>query len=95
MAGMGVNAVCIPLPCPAFHDNIVVNGDFPCTVSRLLDRAKGAGLKAILVLVGGTGVDILGLELSMEECREAPWPDDDDNNNKRNSAASRRCAFAL
>ena len=93
MAGMGVNGVHIPMPCRAFHDNVVVNGDFPCTVSRLLDRAEGVGLKAILVLMGGTEVDVLGLGLSMEEHREAPPPDDDDNNNKRNSAAS-RCAFA-
>ncbi len=53
MAGMGVNAVRIPVPCRAFHDDVVVNGDFLRTVSRLLDRAEGAGLKAILVLVGG------------------------------------------
>jgi hypothetical protein len=94
MAGMGVNAVSIPVPCCAFHDDIIVNGDFPRTVSRLLDRAEGAGLKAILVLVGGMGEDILGLGLSMEECREAHPPNDDDNNNKRNSATL-RCAFAL
>jgi hypothetical protein len=93
MAGMGVNGVHIPMPCRAFHDNVVVNGDFPCTVSRLLDRAEGAGLKAILVLVGGTGEDFLGLGLSMEERREAPLPDDNDNNNKGDSAAL-RCAFA-
>ncbi len=93
MSGMGVNAVRIPVPCWAFHDNVVVNGDFPRTVSRLLDRAEGAGLKVILVLVGGTGEDVLGLGLSMEECREAPLPDNDDNNNKRNSAAL-RCTFA-
>ncbi len=62
-------------------------------VLRLLDRAEGAGLKAILVLVGGTGEDVLGLGLSMEECREAPPPDYNDNNNKRDSAAL-RCAFA-
>jgi hypothetical protein len=94
MARMGVNAVRIPVPCRAFHDDVVVNGDFPLTVLRLLDRAEGAGLKAILVLVGGTGEDVLGLGLSMEERREAPPPDDDDdNNNKRDSAAS-RCAFA-
>jgi hypothetical protein len=93
MAGMGVNAVCIPVPCRAFHDDVVVNGDFPCTVSRHLDRPEGAGLKAILVLVGGMGEDVLGLGLLMEECREAPPPDDDNNNNKRNSAAL-RCAFA-
>ncbi len=93
MAEMGVNAVRIPVPCRAFHDDVVVNGDFPRTVSRLLDRAEGAGFKAILVLVGGTGEDVLGLGLSMEERREAPPPDDDDNNNKRDSAAS-RCAFA-
>ena len=62
-------------------------------LSLSLDRAKGAGLKAILVLVGGMGEDVLGLELLMEERREAPLPDDDDNNNKRDSAAS-RCAFA-
>jgi hypothetical protein len=93
MAGMGVNAVRIPLPCWAFHDNVIINGDFPRTVSRLLDRAEGAGLKAISVLVGGTGEDVLGLRLSMEECREAPPPGDDDNNNKCNSAAL-RCAFA-
>ncbi len=94
MAGMGMNAVCIPMPCRVFHDDVVINGDFPHTVSRLLDRAKGAGLKAILVLVGGTGEDILGLGLLMEERREAPLPDDNDNNNKRKSAAL-RCAFAL
>jgi hypothetical protein len=93
MAGMGVNAVRIPVPCRAFHDNVVVNGDFLRTVLRLLDRAEGAGLKAILVLVGETGEDNLGLGLSMEECREAPPPDDDNNNNKRNSTAL-RCAFA-
>ncbi len=93
MAGMDVNAVRIPVPCRAFHDNVVVNGDFPRTVSRLLDRAEGAGLKGIFVLVRGTGEDILGLGLSMEECREAPPPYDDNNNNKRNSATS-RCAFA-
>jgi hypothetical protein len=74
MAEMGVNAVRIPVPCQAFHDDVVVNGDFPCTVSRLLDRAKGAGLKAILVLVGGTREDILGLGLLIEECREPPLP---------------------
>ncbi len=88
MAGMGVNAVRIPVPCRAFHDDVVVNGDFPRTVSRLLDRAEGAGLKAISVLVGGTGEDVLGLGLSMEVCREAPPPNNDDNNNKRDSAAS-------
>jgi hypothetical protein len=93
LAGMGVNVVRIPVPCWAFHDNVVVNGDFPCTVSRLLDRAKGAGLKAILVLVGGTGEDVLGLGLFMEECREVPPPDDNNNNNKHDSTAS-RCAFA-
>jgi hypothetical protein len=93
MAGMGVNALRILVPCPAFHDKVVVNEDFPRTVSRLLDRAEGAGLKAILVLVGRTGEDVLGLGLLMEECREAPLPDDNDNNNKRDSAAL-RCAFA-
>jgi hypothetical protein len=93
MAGMGVNAMHIPVPCWAFHHNVVVNGDFPRTVSRLLDRAKGAGLKAILVLVGGTGEDVLGLGLSMEECREAPLPNNDNYNNKHDSAAS-RCTFA-
>ena len=92
MARMGVNAVRIPMPCWAF-DDIVVNGDFQRTVSRLLDRAKEAGLKAILVLVGGTGEDVLGLGLSMEERREPPLPNDDDNNNKRDSTAL-RCAFA-
>jgi aryl-phospho-beta-D-glucosidase BglC (GH1 family) len=66
MAGMGVNAVRIPMPCWAFHDDAVVNGDFPRTVSRLLDRAKGAELKVILVLMGGTGEDVLGLGLLME-----------------------------
>ncbi len=55
MARMCMNALRIPVPCWAFHDVVVVNGDFPHTVSRLLDRAKGAGLKAILVLVGGRG----------------------------------------
>jgi hypothetical protein len=93
MAGMGMNTVRIPVPCWEFHDDIVVNGDFLCTVSRLLDRAKGAGLKAILVLVGGTGENILGLGLSMEECREPPPPNNDNNSNKRDSAAL-RCAFA-
>jgi hypothetical protein len=95
MAGMGMNAARIPVPCRAFHDDIL-NGDFLRTVSRLLDRAKGVGLKAILVLVGGTGEeDILGLGLLMEECREAPSPNDNNNNNnnKRDSAAL-RCAFA-
>jgi hypothetical protein len=43
MAGMGVNAVCIPVPSQAFHDYVVVNGDFPRTVSRLLYRAEGEG----------------------------------------------------
>ncbi len=93
MAGMDVNAVRIPVPYRAFHDDVVVNGDFPRTVSRLLDRAEGAGLKAILVLVGGMGEDVLGLGLLMEECREAPPPDNDNNNSKRDSAAL-RCAFA-
>ncbi len=93
MVRMGVNAVRIPVPCRAFHDEVVVNGDFPRTVSRLLDRAEGVGLKAILVLVGATGEDVLGLGLLMEECREAPPPDNDNNNNKHDSAAS-RCAFA-
>ena len=87
MDGMGVNAVRISVPCRAFHDDTVVNGDFLRTVLRLLDRAEGAGLKAILVLVGGTGEDILGLGLLMDERREAPPPNDDDNNNKRDSAA--------
>jgi hypothetical protein len=63
MAGMGVNAMRIPMPCWGFHDDIAVNRDFLCTVSRLLDRVEGVGLKAILVLVGGTGEDILGLGL--------------------------------
>jgi hypothetical protein len=93
MARMGVNAVHIPVPCRAFHDDVLVNGDFPRMVSRLLDRAEGAGSKAILVLVGGMGEDVLRLGLLMEGRREAPLPNDDDNNNKRNSAAS-RCAFA-
>jgi hypothetical protein len=93
MAGMGVNAVRISMPCWAFHDDVVVNGDFLRMVLRLLDRVKGAGLKAILVLVGGIGEEVLGLGLLMEECREAPPPDDNDNNNKRDSAAL-RCAFA-
>jgi hypothetical protein len=92
MTGMGVNAVHIPVPCQEFHYNVIVNGNFPRTVLRLLDRAKGAGLKAILVLVGGTGKDVLGLGLLMEERREAPLPDNDGNNNKRDSAAS-RCTF--
>ncbi len=92
MAGMGVNAMRIPVPCWVFHDDIVINGDFLRTVLRLLDRAEGAGLKAILVLMGGTGEDVLGLGLLMEECREAPLPDNDDNNNKCDSAAL-RCAF--
>ncbi len=60
MDGMGVNAVRISVPCRAFHDDTVVNGDFLRTVLRLLDRAEGAGLKAILVLVGGTGEDRSG-----------------------------------
>ena len=81
MDGMGMNAVHIPVPCRVFHDNIVVNGDFPRMVLRLLDRAEGAGMKAILVLMGGTGEDVLGLRLSMEEYRETPLPDDDDKNN--------------
>jgi hypothetical protein len=93
MARMGVNAVCIPVPCWVFHDDVVINEDFPRSVLRLLDRAKGAGLKAILVLGGGTGESVLGLGLSMEERREAPLPNDDGNNNKRNSTAL-RCAFA-
>jgi hypothetical protein len=93
MAGMSVNSVRIPVPCRAFHDDVVVNGDFPHTISRLLDRAKGAGLKTILVLVGGTGEDVLGLGLSMEECREAPLPNDDNNNNKCDSTTL-RCTFA-
>ncbi len=50
-------------------------------------------MKAILVLVGGMGEDVLGLGLLMEERREAPLPDDNNNNNKCDSAAS-RCAFA-
>jgi hypothetical protein len=58
MAGIGVIAVRILMPCQVFHDNVVVNGDFPCMVLRLLDRAEGAGLKAILVLVGGTAEDV-------------------------------------
>ncbi len=83
MARTGMNTVHIPVPCREFHDNVIVNGDFPCMVSRLLDRAKGAGLKMILVPVGGTGEDILGLGLSMEERREAPPPD---NNNTTTNA---------
>ncbi len=66
MAGMGVNAVRIPMPCQAFHEDVVVNWDFPCTVLRLLDRAEEAGLKAILVLVGGMGEDVLELGLLIE-----------------------------
>ena len=93
MAKIGVNTMHIPVPCQVFHDNVVINGDFPHTVSRLLDRAKGARLKVILVLVRGTGEDVLGLGLSMEERREAPLPNNNDNNNKRDSAIS-RCAFA-
>jgi hypothetical protein len=93
MAGMGMKAVRIPVPCPAFHDNVVARGGFPRTGSRLLDRAEGAGLKAILVLVGGTGEDVLGLGLLMEERREPPPPSDDNNKNKCNSTAL-RCAFA-
>jgi hypothetical protein len=93
MAGMGVNAMCIPVPCREFHDNIVINRDFLHLVSRLLDRAEGAGLKAILVLMGGMGEDVLGLGLLMKERREAPPSDKDNNNNKRDSA-SLRCAFA-
>jgi hypothetical protein len=92
MAGMGVNAVRIPEPCRAFHDHVVVNGDFLRMVLWLLDRAEGAGLKAILVLVGGVGEDVLGLRVSMEKRRDAPPPDDDNNNNKQDSTAS-RCAF--
>ncbi len=83
----------IPVPCWAFHDDVLVNRDFPRTVSRLLDRAEGEGLKAISVLVGGTREDVLGLGLSMEERREAPPPNNDDNNNKQDSTAL-RCAFA-
>jgi hypothetical protein len=60
MAGMGVNAVHIPVPCRAFHDDVVINRDILHTVLRLLDRAEGAGLKAILVLVGGTGRTVWG-----------------------------------
>jgi hypothetical protein len=41
MTGMGVNAEHIPMPCWAFHDDGVVSGDFPRTVSRLLVRAEG------------------------------------------------------
>jgi hypothetical protein len=93
MVRMGVNAMRIPVPWRVFHDDVVVNGDFPRMVSRLLNRAKGAGLKAILVLVGGMGEVVLGLGLLMEERREPPPPDNDNNNNKRDSAAS-RCAFA-
>ncbi len=93
MARMGVNFVRIPVLCRAFHDAVVVNGDFPRTVSWLLDRAKGAGLKVILVLVGVMGEDVLGLGLLLEEHREAPLPNNNNNNNKRDSAAS-RCAFA-
>ncbi len=55
MAGMGVNAVRIPVPCWAFNDDVVINGDFRRMVSRLLDRADGLGLKAFLVLMGGRG----------------------------------------
>ncbi len=93
MAGMGVIVVRIPMPCRAYHDNVIVNGDFLRTVSRLLDRAEGAGLKAILVLVGGTGEDVLGLGLLMEEPREPPPPDNNNNNKKHNSTLS-RCIFA-
>jgi hypothetical protein len=94
MAGMGMNTVRIPVPCRAFHDDVVINGDFPRMVSRLLDRAEGAGLKTILVLVGGTGEDVLGLGLLMEEHREAPPPDDNNNNNNKCDSATLRCAFA-
>jgi hypothetical protein len=93
MAGMGVNAMRIPMPCQAFQDGAIVNGDFPCMVSRLLERAKGAGLKVILVLVGGAGEDVLGLRLLMEKCREPPPPNNNNSNNKRNSAPL-RCSFA-
>ncbi len=93
MAGMGMNSVRIPVPCRVFHDNVVVNGDFLCMVSRLLDRAKGAGLKVILFLMGGMGEDVLGLGLSMGEHREAPPANKDNNNNKCNSTTL-RCAFA-
>ena len=55
MAGMGVNAVRIPMPCWAFHDDVVVNRDFPRTVLRLLDRAERAGLKATWSSWGGRG----------------------------------------
>jgi hypothetical protein len=55
VAGMGMNAMRIPVPCWAFHDDVVVNGDFSRTVSRLLDRAEGVGLKAILVCEGDGG----------------------------------------
>jgi hypothetical protein len=61
MAGMGMNVVRIPVPCWAIHDNVIVNGDLLRMVLRLLDRAKGAGLKSILVLVRGMGEDVLGL----------------------------------
>jgi hypothetical protein len=53
MARMGMNVVRIPVPCRVFHDDVVVTKDFLRTVLRLLDRAKGEGLKAILVLGGG------------------------------------------
>jgi hypothetical protein len=72
MAGMGVNSVRIPMPCRVFHDDVIDNGDFLRTVSRLMNKAEGAGLKAISVLMGGMGEDVLGLGLSMEERREAP-----------------------
>ncbi len=55
MARMGVIAMRIPVPCRAFYDDVVINGNFPRTVSRQLGRSEGVGLKVILVLVGGTG----------------------------------------
>jgi hypothetical protein len=74
MAGMGVNALRIPMPWRAFHDNVVVNMDFPCTVSRLLDRAEGAGLKAILVLVGGWGRMFWGWDCQWRNAGRPPCP---------------------
>ncbi len=54
MAEMGVNTVVVPAPCRAFYSR----GEVAETLSRLLERAEGAGLKAIIVLVdegGGSG----------------------------------------
>lgn len=47
MAELGVNTVVMPVPCRAFSSK----GEVAETVSRMLERAEGAGLKAIIVLV--------------------------------------------